>query len=425
MDAAAPRPLDGEPGGATTATIDGTVDVAVVGLGLVGSAALRHLAVGGVPVVGIGPAEPVVWRDHDGPFASHYDSGRITRLLDVRREWAVLAARAIAEYPVIEAAAATRFHWPVGVVMARRDRARLEAVTSVGRSLGVDFTVRPSDEAGAAAAFDERLAFPAGSTLIAEPGPGGFIDPRRMLAAQLAMATQHGARLVRDAATRIERGTDRRGQRHWVVRTQAGAVVRAGALIVACGPHTDELGGLPARPALRIRPEAVVLATLDEREAARLAGLPSVMVELDRPTYSDCYLVPPTNYPDGSIALKLGATNRSQPPLDTHDERVAWMAGDAHTAALGPLRALVEQIVPGIRARSWQTKPCLITDTASVLPMVDRLDDGLFIATGGNGYAAKSADAIGALAATLCRTGAWPDRELAAESFRFVAREPT
>jgi len=58
----------------------------VVGLGLVGSAALRYLSAAGHRCVGIGPPEPVDWSRHDGVFASHYDSGRITRRLDKRRE---------------------------------------------------------------------------------------------------------------------------------------------------------------------------------------------------------------------------------------------------------------------------------------------------------------------------------------------------
>src|SRR5436190_1901187 len=80
------------------------VDVAVVGLGLIGSGALRHLAATGAEVLGVGPAEPAAFGDHRGAFASHYDSGRITRHLDPRREWAVLAGRSIAGYAALEAA---------------------------------------------------------------------------------------------------------------------------------------------------------------------------------------------------------------------------------------------------------------------------------------------------------------------------------
>ena len=86
------------------------VDAAVIGLGLIGSAATRHLAQAGCTLVGIGPAEPVEWNSHLDPFASHYDSGRVTRRLDARREWAILASRSIDEYGAIESPSGISFH---------------------------------------------------------------------------------------------------------------------------------------------------------------------------------------------------------------------------------------------------------------------------------------------------------------------------
>ena len=54
----------------------------VIGRGLIGSAATRHLACIGEKVAVIGPAEPADKSLHQGVFGSHYDSGRITRILD-------------------------------------------------------------------------------------------------------------------------------------------------------------------------------------------------------------------------------------------------------------------------------------------------------------------------------------------------------
>ncbi|HEY4610397.1 MAG TPA: hypothetical protein VIH06_14370, partial [Ilumatobacteraceae bacterium] len=107
----------------TSASVATTYDVAVVGLGLVGAAALRYLSAAdsGSRCVGIGPAEPGDWANHAGVFASHYDSGRITRKLDRRREWAILACRAIEAYPGIEAASGISFHTPAGVLFADVD----------------------------------------------------------------------------------------------------------------------------------------------------------------------------------------------------------------------------------------------------------------------------------------------------------------
>jgi len=45
------------------------------------------------------------------------------------------------------------------------------------------------------------------------------------------------------------------------------------------------------------------------------------------------------------------------------------------------------------------------------------------MAVGTNGYAAKSADAIGSLAAGLVTNGRWTDAELDQQSFRLISRD--
>lgn len=90
-------------------------EVAVIGLGLIGSAACRHLSLRfGSSVVGIGPAEPQDWGSHTGVFASHYDQARITRIVDRNDVWSKLAARSIASYKSIQDESGITFHHPVG-----------------------------------------------------------------------------------------------------------------------------------------------------------------------------------------------------------------------------------------------------------------------------------------------------------------------
>ena len=51
-----------------------TYDIAVIGIGMIGSAALRYLSAAGFNCIGIGPGEPDEWSAHAGAFSSHYDS---------------------------------------------------------------------------------------------------------------------------------------------------------------------------------------------------------------------------------------------------------------------------------------------------------------------------------------------------------------
>lgn len=396
-------------------------DAVVIGLGLVGAGALRHLAAEGVDVVGIGPAEPEpgTWTEHRGPFASHYDSGRITRLLDARYEWAELAARAIAEYPTIERDGGLPFHTPAGTVFASADADHVARLDAVGHRVGAQHRVLGSSDTGLPTTDDGRvlvaggrLALPAGSTVVSEPAPAGFIDPRRMLAAQLAAAQAHGATVIPAAVVDVARTAS-----GWRCTTADGHQVTAPRVLVAAGAHTDEIEPVAGPFVGRVRPETVVIATLAPDEAARLAGIPSVLAHLAGTSFEDLYQVPPTAYPDGTVGLKLGATLRTWEPLATGAARRAWMAGADHERWLPELRGLVEDLVPGIRAEAWTTKPCMITDTASGLPTVDHAADDLVVAAGGNGYAAKSADAIGALAAALLQEGTWTDPVLDPAAF--------
>lgn len=91
--------------------------IAVIGVGMIGAAALRALSEAGAGrVLGIGTAEPADLATAEGPFASHYDHGRITRVSDPDLIWATLAQRSIAAYPTIAERGGVGFHYPVGHV---------------------------------------------------------------------------------------------------------------------------------------------------------------------------------------------------------------------------------------------------------------------------------------------------------------------
>jgi sarcosine oxidase len=232
-----------------------------------------------------------------------------------------------------------------------------------------------------------------------------------MVAAQQACARRDGAELLAAEVTSIERVGG-----GWALTTAHGAVT-AERVVVAAGPHSGEL--LPqVHGWLDVRAETVVMAELDDDEQRRLAGLPATLAPVDDDRFLDVYLVPPTPYPDGAVRVKLGATRHDPIRVPDAVARRTWMRGDEHLDDLAPLRRLTEALLPGLRAGNWITKPCLLTDTAAGLPIVDHVDDGLVFAGGCNGYAAKSGDAIGALAAALVLEGRWTDEVLDAERFR-------
>ncbi|MDX1405816.1 MAG: FAD-dependent oxidoreductase, partial [Woeseiaceae bacterium] len=92
-------------------------EFAIIGAGLLGSAAARHLSQQSDSVALIGPAEPANVSSHQGIFASHYDASRLVRGVDPDLTWATLAVRSIERYRDIEEAAALRFYNEIGYMM--------------------------------------------------------------------------------------------------------------------------------------------------------------------------------------------------------------------------------------------------------------------------------------------------------------------
>ena len=94
----------------------------IIGRGMMGAAAARHLAAVTDGVALIGPDEPKDPASHEGVFASHYDEARITRTIDPDPVWALLAKRSIARYPQIAAESGVEFFHEAGCLMVGPER---------------------------------------------------------------------------------------------------------------------------------------------------------------------------------------------------------------------------------------------------------------------------------------------------------------
>ena len=91
--------------------------LAVIGRGLIGSAAARHLSKMGHDVALIGPDEPADFSRHSGVFGSHYDEGRITRTFDPGvKFWRDVNRASISRYGEISAESGVEFYREVGTL---------------------------------------------------------------------------------------------------------------------------------------------------------------------------------------------------------------------------------------------------------------------------------------------------------------------
>ncbi len=381
-------------------------DVAVVGLGLFGGAALRHVTRLGARTVGIGPGEPENWDTHDGVFASHYDSGRITRRIDRRHEWADLAARSIQEYGPLEDETGVKFHRAVGTLWADTDHARVREIERVARSLDIACDVTELT----APASVHGYSLPGDVAYTFEADPAGYIDPRKMLVAQLSSASNAGAHVCVDHAVAIERNSG--GFR---VLTAVSGVIEAESVLLTTGAYANAYGLARFYIPLRVKTEITAMFRVDGARLASYRDLPTFIYGLSHPTLSDFYLVPPTTYPDGSVYLKAGADTSADLTLTTREKMNEWMRSGPSDPFARDFEEVIGAVLPTLPIVETHTKRCLITYTSHGLPYIDEVEPGLFVALGGNGRGAKSSDAIGRAAAALA-LGNWDD-PLPQESF--------
>ena len=399
-------------------------DIAVIGKGLMGSAALRHLTVNcpELKVCAIGPDEPRDRKTHDGVFASHYDQGRITRVLDPSPLWGQLARESIARYPIIEAASGLKFHHRVGCLRATDLPQRIVEVDACAAVYNPPH--QRLDAAGCKAAYP-FLAFSEDFVAWDEKGEAGYVNPRSMIEAQLTVATAQGADIAREIVSSIEVSSDCVS-----IRTREGSALQARKVLLTAGGYSNTVLG--KKLDLPTKGHTILLAEVPLEAVERLRKMPSIISTFDHEAAGSLYMLPPLRYPDGKTYIKLGPSGRPQelpvpePFFDTVDndrELLEWFHTDGRRDVAEAMKAALHRMIPGLEVVSYQSVPCLITYSAHGNPYIDVLEaERVYVTTAGNGMGAKSSDEIGRIGALLCATGEWHS-ELDREDFRVVYAE--
>jgi sarcosine oxidase len=374
----------------------------VVGKGLMGAAAARHLAAYSPGVALIGPDEPPDRAAHTGVFGSHYDEGRITRILDPDRSWALLAQRSIARYRDVERHSGIPYYYEVGHLAVGPRPAGAEdyvaRLHAVAQELGVVYeTYEP-------AALRERfpaLAFAAGCVGLYQPHTAGHVSPRAQVQAQTAVAAQQGATIIRETVHTVRQvngGVE--------ASTEEGHIYRGARVLVATGGFSNTKQLLPNPLDMTVYARTIVLAELDHAQVEHLRGMPSIIYRPEAEA-ERCYILPPIRYPDGKYYVKIGGGQLSH-ALRSFAELVAWFRSPGDAQEARQLTDLLCKIIPPLRPVSLHTESCVTSYTRTGYPYADMLPGGrIGVLTGGNGSAAKSADEIGRMGAEMMRAGQW------------------
>jgi sarcosine oxidase len=358
------------------------VDVAVVGRGMIGSAAARHLAAAGHRVTNIGPDEPTEYAE--GPFASHFDQGRVTRITAFSEPWGAWARASIDRYAKIEEQSGISFHDPVGLVVLADSAAE---TIPVATALGADAVELSGAE------LQRRTGIVSGVAshrIVWEGPPAGLINPRLLVKAQTVCAQQNGANIVADVVEHVDTSNS-----PTTLTLRSGEPISADQVIVCTGAYGAELAGVSLPLERRLR--TIALAELGPGP-----DLPTLIID-DPPHASldEAYWVPPVEFSDGRWLLKIGGDSKPPYLTDTNDPIDDWFRSGASAAEAEALFELLEALLPDREVRRIRHKPCVVSYTPSGRPHLDRVSDTVTVAFGGCGAAAKSSDEIGRIAAEI------------------------
>mmetsp|Transcript_43600 Transcript_43600/g.79722 ORF Transcript_43600/g.79722 Transcript_43600/m.79722 type:complete len:473 (+) Transcript_43600:109-1527(+) len=400
-------------------------DLAIIGKGMMGSAAARHAAKisrDNQQIVLIGPSEPSSdpcsaaggvgnsnSRDDASTsiFGAHHDEGRITRRTDCDPIWAELASRSISRYEEIvqESGGKQEFYSQCGHLAVGLDDGDMISKRRQTAEL-MEVECACLDEAALVDEFP-HLTFPQGCVGLHEKKDSGYISARGLVVAQTAAAQTLGVHVIDEIANRVEkRICETNGDEYFCIEVgPEHTVIEANKVLVAAGAFCN------ARPLLPKKLELVPIKTqtvhfvLLEDDAERLKDMPSIIVKNDELW---AYILPPIRYPDGTIRLKLGGSyldpygNEYGPNREMHSDQevVDWYQSNGSEDAMRTMENMLRSFVPNTDPMSILSNSCATLNTPTRQAYIGEIEDGWAVATGGNGSAAKSSDELGRLAAT-------------------------
>jgi sarcosine oxidase len=381
----------------------------IIGAGMMGAAAARHLSQVTDGIALIGPEEPANRKNHSGVFASHYDEARITRGFDGDPIWGTLAVRSLARYSEIEVASGISFYSEVGCLFSGEepisdtDYVRRAFATASRLDLDIE-TVRPD----AMSARFPMFALPPAHNGYFEAQNAGYVNPRALVKAQVTVAQKQGVSVLRDTAIRVNDMSS-----HVLVETADGNSYTAEKVLVAAGGFTNMADILPRPVDMAATGRTIVFFELDEAKQALFKNMPSTIVLADHDD-DIVYILPPVRYPDGKVYLKIGGEGEKS-ALSSLSEAASWFQSDGNLAEVDYLTKRALSLMPNLAGAPVTSGSCVASITKTGYPYIGYTDaPNIAVLTGGNFVAAKSSDEIGRLGAQLLFDGALQEREFAA-----------
>lgn len=249
----------------------------------------------------------------------------------------------------------------------------------------------------------------------------GYISPRNMVSAQIKQMKSNGGTHIAEVVNAVTRAVND-GIYLMCATTHTNKQIWAKKILLTTGAFTGFRNLLPSGLQLDVdlRPLTVAKVEISEADFRKISTMSSMIYTgkgADNWTrefpHTDIgyswYMLPPVKYPNGKYYIKLGhfhdATSKR---FTTSKEVKEWFCQTGDNQGLVRSTAeLINNIVKGVNMVSYHGDWCVITETPTNRPYIDTVHSQLGVAVGGNGYAAKSSDEIGRIAAAMMVKNEW------------------
>jgi len=378
-------------------------DCIVIGKGLIGSAAARHLSLEGKAIAIIGPDEPSSHNSNSLVYASHYDQARIQRLIGTDEIWTQLNLQSIKQYDLLQRENNIRFHTKPGCLYVNpygKDHYLQQASVQSDRfQIPVSFfdTALELDES-----FPD-FKFPATASAMFEPSPSGYINPRQLICAQLSSFKKNKGIVIIDTAIDIKHHNDQ-----YEIITHSGKAWHAKKVLLTPGAFVNFFNLTEKKLNLKLKSETILLAKISDAEAQRLTTLPSLLYEIDEPDLKNIYLIRPVQYPDGHYYIKMGCNLPEDSYFENLPDVQKWFTSGNSDASKEKMKNALLTIMPTLKSGEFKTSRCIITRTTHGKAYIGAIDKNLFVVAGCNGYSAMCSDALGSIASQLIISNVFP-----------------
>lgn len=379
-----------------------TFDCLVVGKGLIGSAAAKHLSMHCNNIAIVGPDEPSDAKKGI-VFSSHYDEARVQRIIGKDSEWTSLNLESAKRYNAMQKETGIQFHNPVGCLYINPygQDDYLSHAHELSTKFSLDF--KYFEDTSSLKKDFPFFSFPSSSKGLFEKYPSGYINPKLLIKTQLSIFQKNKSFVFNDTVEniRIENNV-------FIIETLENNQYKAKKILLAPGSFTNFFQLTSKKLKLTLKGENVLLCLLQGKELERLSQMPSLLYEINNQNLEGIYMLPPVKYPDGNYYLKLGCNLPEDIFFDSLEQIQNWFRNDRGNDHIKKLQDAAMAIIPDIEAEKYISKRCIITRTAHGKPYIGEIEKNLFVATGGNGYSAMCSDEIGFIAASMITNETFP-----------------